>query len=313
MITGIEGLKFGVEDRDLSHKFIDNFGLKQVDTHSDEVDVFSTQDGSRIYVYDKDNEQLPPAIESGSTLREVMWGVETDEHLAELKVRLKDVDGFSETAESVSCTDPNGLRITFAKSYVQPVEGLTSFGMNQYGKVDRVNEASPVYQQAEPVRIGHVVLFTPNLDEVQAFYTEKLGFYLSDAYNGRGAFMRCKEEGFHHDLFLLKLPHKPNPGLNHVAFVVRDIHEVIGGGINMNRKSWSSFIGPGRHPISSAYFWYVNSPLGGAFEYYTNEDYLTKDWQPRHVDYAVELFTEWAVDGGVDPTTRRQITQMIPG
>ena len=49
----------------------------------------------------------------------------------------------------------------------------------------------------------------------------------------------------------------------------------------MNRSEWSTFIGPGRHPISSAYFWYVNSPLGGAFEYYTNDDYLTEEWQPR--------------------------------
>jgi hypothetical protein len=54
-------------------------------------------------------------------------------------------------------------------------------------------------------------------------------------------------------LFLLSIPNKP-AGLNHVAFVVRDIHEVIGGGLNMNRSEWSTFIGPGRHPISSAYF-----------------------------------------------------------
>ncbi len=93
---------------------------------------------------------------------------------------------------------------------------------------------------------------------------------------------------------MLKLPHRSS-GLNHVAFTVRDIHEVIGG-LAMNRHQWSTFIGPG-HPISSAYFWYVNSPTGGAFEYYTNDDYLTDKWQPRELEHSLVSFTEWAVEG----------------
>ncbi len=91
--------------------------------------------------------------------------------------------------------------------------------------------------------------------------------------------------GGHHNLFLLQLPNRKR-GLNHVAFTVRDIHEVIGGGIAMNKHDWSTFIGPGRHPVSSAYFWYVNSPTGGAFEYYTNDDYLTENWQPRELEHS---------------------------
>jgi len=81
---------------------------------------------------------------------------------------------------------------------------------------------------------------------------------------------------------------------------------VIGGGIAMNKNAWSTFIGPGRHPVSSAYFWYVNSPTGGAFEYYTNDDYLTENWQPRELEHSLVSFTEWAVEGGIDHDTRRQ-------
>ena len=169
-----------------------------------------------------------------------------------------------------------------------------------------MNAASPVYEKGQPVAIGHVVFFTPDLAATENFYIEKVGFHLSDAYKNRGAFLRCRGKGYHHDLFLLSVPNKP-AGLNHVAFVVRDIHEVIGGGLNMNRSEWSTFIGPGRHPISSAYFWYVNSPLGGAFEYYTNDDYLTEEWQPRVEEHRLELFTEWAIEGGLDDTTRRQV------
>ena len=184
---------------------------------------------------------------------------------------------------------------------------MQSVGIYQYGVINRINEASPVYEKASPVAIGHVVFFTPELETVQQFYEDKLGFYLSDAYNGRGAFMRCSAIGSHHDLFLLKLPNRDTTGLIHVAFVVRVIYDVIGGGIYMNSILWDSFIGPGRHPVSSAYFWYVHSPFGGAFEYYTNDDYLTSAWKPRFFDYEVKLFTEWAVDGGIDNHSRRQL------
>ena len=107
--------------------------------------------------------------------------------------------------------------------------------------------------------------------------------------------------------FLLKSP-TGRPKLNHVAFTVRDIHEVFGGGLHISRQGWETQLGPGRHPISSAYFWYVNSPCGGLAEYYADEDYLTENWQPRNFERKPELFAEWAVIGGFDGITRRQKT-----
>ncbi len=306
MITGIEVLKFGVENRQEANTFLADFGLTQKASDLENADLYQTQNGSKIYLFDLDDARLPPAIEAGSTLREVTWGVENEQDFAQLKANLANEPGFVASADQVQCRDPNGMTIVFEKTITHAVGTAKTEGINQYGNIQRVNAASPVYEKAEPVDIGHVVFFTPDLATTQAFYIEKLGFHLSDAYRNRGAFLRCRGEGFHHDLFLLSIPNKP-AGLNHVAFVVRDIHEVIGGGLSMNRQSWSTFIGPGRHPISSAYFWYVNSPLGGAFEYYTNDDYLTEAWQPREEEHRLELFTEWAIEGGLDHETRRQV------
>ena len=42
------------------------------------------------------------------------------------------------------------------------------------------------------------------------------------------------------------------------------------------------------------------------FEYYTNDDYLTENWQPRELEHSLVSFTEWAVEGGIDHDTRRQ-------
>ena len=127
----------------------------------------------------------------------------------------------------------------------------------------------------------------------------------SDSYPNRGAFMRCAPEGGHHDLFLLQLP-SGKRGLNHVAFTVRDIHEVFGGGLHFSRKGWETQLGPGRHPVSSAYFWYFRNPAGGLIEYYADEDQLTAEWQPREFEPGPTVFAEWAIDGGLDGNTRRQ-------
>ena len=130
-------------------------------------------------------------------------------------------------------------------------------------------------------------------------------FRSSDRYPGRGHFLRCAPRGGHHDLFLLQLP-EARRGLNHVAFTVRDVHEVFGGGMHMSRCGWDTELGPGRHPISSAIFWYFNSPAGALWEYYTDEDELTAEWQPREFTPGPTVFAEWAIKGGIDGNTRRQ-------
>src|SRR4029450_1061907 len=110
-----------------------------------------------------------------------------------------------------------------------------------------------------------------------------------------GHFLRCSPRGGHQDLFLLQLP-EGKRGLNHVAFTVRDMHEVIGGGLQMARCGWETQLGPGRHPISSALFWYFKSPAGGLAEYFADEDVLTENWRPRGFPPRARMVGGW---GGV--------------
>lgn len=307
MLNGIKTLKFGVEDVARSKQYLEDFGLTAVESDIADTAKYTLSNGSALYIFALDDPRLPPAFEPGSTLREITWAVNRPQDMIHLAEVLKEEPGYHYENDVVECQDPNGMTLRFEVAILKADLEETSLPLNQFGRIARINAPSPVYKKANPVAIGHVVFFTPDLAKTERFYAEKLGFYLSDAYRDRGAFMRCAAEGWHHDLFLLKLPHRETTGLNHVAFVVRDIHEVIGGGLNMNRLKWDSFIGPGRHPVSSAYFWYVHSPLGGAFEYYTNDDYVTPAWTPRVYDYALELFTEWAIEGGLDHDTRRQV------
>ena len=131
---------------------------------------------------------MPPAVEAGSTLREVIWGVKSEADLAALS--------------DVPKVDPNGIGLGFRVTRKRPVavEGTPA---NVWGHAARIDKPSPVYDHAEPVEVGHVVFFTDKLEETTKFY-EKIGFHVSDRYPGRGMFLRCAARGGHHDLFLLQ-------------------------------------------------------------------------------------------------------------
>ncbi len=302
-ILGIDRITYGVADVAACQRFFLDWGLKLVG-QSESALGFETLNGCEVRVRHMADATLPPAFEPGPTLREVVWGVAGIADLQRLRGALGAAATWSERDSTLHTTDPNGLAIAFRVTCKRPID-VAGVPINAWGVPGRgVNRRSTVYERAEPIEVGHVVLFTDRIAEVERFYVERLGFQVSDRYPGRGVFLRCAKEGGHHDLFLLQPP-AAKRGLNHVAFTVRDIHEVFGGGMHISRCGWETEIGPGRHPISSAYFWYVKSPAGALVEYYSDEDQLDGAWQPREFQQAPEVFAEWAVIGGIDGKSRR--------
>ncbi len=315
MIEGIQSITFSVpysEDKwSEVAKFYQDWGLASVDL-SPTQQTWQTLNQASIYVVHADATQvnsmpLSPAIEAGPTLRQVVWGVDAKEDLNRLAQQLQQVLGFEDgrghDQPFVSVVDPIGLSVRFEINQKKQlnIKGTPS---NPWGSPQRINAASPIYDRAQPIEIGHVVMFVEDLTTAVEFY-QSIGFVVSDRYPGRGAFMRCAAEAGHHDFFMLQIPNKAK-GINHVAFTVRDIHEVFGGGMQMDRQGWKTQLGPGRHPVSSAYFWYFENPCGGLIEYNADEDHFTADWQPRDFQPSPTAFAEWAVDGGIDGTLRRQ-------
>ncbi len=308
-ILGIEQITYGVTDLDTCRRFFADWGMKET-AHDETRARFETLNGCTVLVADANDASLPAAFEEGPTLREVVWGVATREELDALRERLKGQPGYYVDETGVGCFDPAGMaiRVEVTRKREIDVQGSPS---NVWGQALRVDTPSPIYERAEPVEVGHVVFFTNCLAEQEKFYHELLGFETSDRYPNRGAFMRCAPHGGHHDLFLLALP-DGKKGLNHVAFTVRDIHEVFGGGLHISRCGWTTQLGPGRHPVSSAYFWYFKNPAGGLIEYYADEDQLTPEWEPREFEPGPTVFAEWAIDGGLDGNTRRQKNAEAP-
>jgi catechol 2,3-dioxygenase-like lactoylglutathione lyase family enzyme len=302
-VAGIDEITFGAADLAKCRQFFQDWGLTIVSEAAQEL-VFESLNGCRVVVAHSDKPGLPAGVEPDPTLREVVWGVAAPADLDLYRGRLADRPGFVDTGDRIGCTDPNGLAVRLQVTKKRPL-ALDCARTNTWSERPRVNQASPAYDRATPIEVGHVVFFVTDLAATTAFYECCLGFVVSDRYPDRGHFMRCAPEGGHHDLFLLQLP-EPRAGLNHVAFTVRDVHEVFGGGLHMSRCGWDTELGPGRHPISSAIFWYFVSPAGALVEYYTDEDELTADWQPRTFTPGPTVFAEWAIKGGIDGNTRRQ-------
>jgi catechol 2,3-dioxygenase-like lactoylglutathione lyase family enzyme len=301
-ILGIDEITYGAEDLAACGRFFEDWGLKRIEDSAERV-VFECLNGCRVTVADPRRAALPPAFEDGPTLREVVWGVEDQATLAALRQRIAALPGFVDQGARIGCTDPNGMAVRFQVSVKHAVE-VQGNRSNTWDRRERVDQPGTIYERAQPVEVGHVVFFVADLAATEAFYTA-LGFVTSDRYPQRGAFMRCAPRGGHHDLFLLRTPDAKR-GLNHVAFTVRDVHEVFGGGLHISRCGWETQLGPGRHPISSAYFWYFRNPAGGLIEYYADEDELTEAWAPRDFEPGPTVFAEWAIEGGIDGTTRRQ-------
>ena len=306
-VLGIDQITYAADDLRTCRRFFSDWGLALKSETADQL-VFECLNGCRVVVAALGTPGLPPAVEEGPTLLEVVWGVESEADLARYAAAIAGdpgfVDGDVEGARRIGCTDPNGLAVRLQVSRKRSID-VECGAMNTWNAKPRINQAAPVYERATPIEVGHVVFFVADVKATADFYAQRFGFVGSDSYPNRGAFMRCAPDGGHHDLFLLQLP-SGKRGLNHVAFTVRDIHEVFGGGLHFSRCGWETQLGPGRHPVSSAYFWYFKNPAGGLIEYYADEDQLTADWQPREFEPGPTVFAEWAVDGGLDGDTRRQ-------
>ncbi|HET7766386.1 MAG TPA: VOC family protein [Burkholderiales bacterium] len=290
-ITGIDAAVFGVVDLRVAGRFLDDWGLGRLRSGRSGAD-FACADRSEVSVRPLDSPRLPPAVEAGPTLREIVWGVggrraldAIGRNLARDRTVSEDPDG------TVHSTDDTGLAIGFRVTRRRPLKARPA-AFNAPGCAVRVNRGAPYYERALPQEISHVVLGVPDIRAVERFYCKRLGFRVSDRYVGRAVFLRASPAGNHHHLFVLNSADR-KVHFNHIAFKVRDIHEVIGGGQALAARGWETHAGPGRHYPSSACFWYFKSPLGGAAEYAADEDMVTARWRPRRFVMSPEKFSEW--------------------
>ena len=297
--TGIEKVTYGVTDLDKARAFWTDFGLTPVENADGHME-FGARNGASVVIRAADDPSLPPPVgaDVDATVREAMFGVKSKDDLQALAAALsRDGDVREDADGSIHSVDPVGFGLAFRVRQTKPVQAPVQ-EINVPGRPTRINKRAEMVPKAKPYEMSHIVYMTDDLENQKNFYVEKLGFKLTDAYPGRGYFLRGSDSHNHHNLFLLD-PGIGKRGFHHLAFEVGTIHELFGGGNNMTRNGWDTMIGPGRHPISSCYFWYFKNPCGGAAEYDFDSDVVDDNWVANDWESTPENFAEWSLAEGM--------------
>lgn len=292
-ISGVECVKFAVEDLGDACRFASDWGLSYVVSSDPEVKIFRAVDGSEIQIVSADPSRPDRRpIGAASGLCEIVWGVDDRAALDELAEELRKDRKAEFDAEGVlHSVDDLGINLGFRLAQRKAVAyELTRY--NSPGHPGRVNRRAPSYEAAKPREISHIAIGVDDAGQAVQFYLKRLGFIVSDRYANRGVFIRCSPTGNHHHAFFMNAK-VPGTRFNHLAFKVRDVHEVIGGGQHVDAQGWKTFAGPGRHTISSACFWYFQTPFGGAWEYAADEDVVTPEWEAQDFAAIAHIFSEW--------------------
>jgi catechol 2,3-dioxygenase len=122
--------------------------------------------------------------------------------------------------------------------------------------------------RSRPTKISHVVLNSAKIDEQIRFFSDVLGFKLSDSTQLMD-FLRCSAD--HHSLAIFR---NNGPSLNHVAYELPNFDGLMRGSGRVKKNGFDIEWGIGRHGPGSNIFSYFLDPNGFVAEYTTELDQL---------------------------------------
>lgn len=186
-----------------------------------------------------------------TSLHHLAFTVDTDAELAALAARLQisgmDVvfgprEGELEQGDALWLHDPDGNRIaiTVASDELFPEVGSTSSRRTSL----------------RPLTLQHIALHTPRLEEMVEFYTEALGFDISDWLLRESAWLRCNTN--HHTIMLTQ----GQQGIDHIGFSVANDNDIVRWADLLCQQRVPVLWGPGRHGAGNDLFVRFASPEG---------------------------------------------------
>ncbi len=119
------------------------------------------------------------------------------------------------------------------------------------------------------LRLGHVALTVSDTLRAHAFYTDVLGFKLSDWVYVTNAVRLCflRVNPRHHTLALLPCAPGVEPRLQHVMVEVETLDDVMRSYHHARAHGAPIGMGPGKHPNCETVHCYIQTPGGFAIEF----------------------------------------------
>lgn len=165
----------------------------------------------------------------------------------------RQTDAGPGTPLMLTVTDPSGMEVDLLATRV-------------------VIENRPRNDGVMPRKLGHTAFFTPDIQKTVKFYTEVLGFRVSDWIGDFFVFMRCNPD--HHTVNFLSGPQR---GLHHIAFELNDWNHVKQACDLLPDHNLDLIWGPGRHgPGHNIYTYHLN-PDGFTIEMFTELDTMSRE------------------------------------
>lgn len=144
-----------------------------------------------------------------------------------------------------------------------------------------------------PVKISHIVLHSPDHHAMVKFFTDALGFRVSDWLGDFMCFLRCNSA--HHRLAILPGP----PCLNHVAYDMLTVDDMMRGMNRLKKQGTDIRWGPGRHTAGNNTFSYFTTPGGFAVEYTSELDEVDFDTHEHKVHVpGPQIMDQWGIGVG---------------
>jgi catechol 2,3-dioxygenase-like lactoylglutathione lyase family enzyme len=144
-----------------------------------------------------------------------------------------------------------------------------------------------------PQKISHIVLHSPDHQEMVRFFTDVLGFKVSDWLGDFMCFLRCNQ--WHHRIALLPGP----PCLNHVAYDMLGVDDMMRGIHRLKQQGTDIRWGPGRHTAGNNTFSYFTTPAGFAVEYTAElEEVDDATWEAQVHVPAPLVMDQWGIGTG---------------
>ncbi len=264
-LTSLLDLELSVPDPDALNAFWVDLGMK-------------TNEGSTLGTADRAT-QLRIKEGPYRHVSEVHLGCSEEADLIAIRTNLEGLGVASTIADGVlRCNDPLAdHEVVIEVAGQNPITPASQPLVNSPGTLERVNRRSPAAMGEIPLtprRVGHVVFGTTDVAASTRFYSEGLGFKISDIIgNGIGTFLRCSTD--HHNMLLMP---SPVPCMNHYAVEMNDVDAIGLAGMKVvTDRPDSSIYGIGRHVLGANLFWYLLDPAGGMFELFSDMDQITDD------------------------------------
>ncbi len=158
-------------------------------------------------------------------------------------------------------------------------------GIELVAEVEQIGRTLPP-APVRPLSLQHVFLMTKDMEQSEAFYTDVLGFKMSDQVTGgdlKVRWLRCNP--IHHTVALVLAPVE---GVNHYAWEFADIGELKRMCDHLQGRGLGLVYGMGRHGVGNNLFAYYEDPDHNMHELLAEMELIYDDERRPHRDWVFE-------------------------